>query len=325
MQIKPLEIVDIVISIYNQEKIIEEVLRGVFKCTTTPFNLILVFDGCTDKTQDIAVRYIENHKSLFLRKLKITTAENVFETKANNIGFKLGTEDYLLTLQDDMVIKEKGWEKRITFPLRKYDDVFAVTGRAAMNICIKDTSDHPIYSDMAGREYFTLKRNTFSIRAGINRGPVAFRADVLRKLNFLDEQFAPAQFDEFDLVLRAFELYGFKSGVFAIDYRSDASWGKTRQSESSMNTSSTFKKNVVLLREKHNQLKEVNGITEDRLIFDSEVDYTEREMLLKRIVVRISTDFRHALVYFGRKKALVVHKTKIYILMFLGKRDKYPL
>ena len=278
---KTMELIDIVISIYNQEKIIDKVLYGVIKNTTTYFNLILVFDGCTDKSMSRALGYLKQDNIPLLKDLRIATTLNVYETKANNTGFKLGTEKYLITIQDDMVIEERGWERRITYPLRRYNDVFSVTGRTALNLRFDKNTENPIYFDIAGREYLTLKRNIFAVRSGINRGPIAFRADILKKLNYLDELFAPAQFDEFDLVLRAYKQYGLKSGVFQIDYRSDLAWGKTRQSESSMNTNATYEKNIALLKNRHEQLLSGTGrIFENRIICKKEIDYKKTDFLL---------------------------------------------
>ena len=132
--VKPLEKLDIVLTIFNQENLIERVLYGLFKNTTTPFDLIIVFDGCTDRTEKRARAYIKKHASRHLRELITTYAQNVYETRANNIGFKMVKADYMITLQDDMVITEYGWERRLTYPLRKFGDVVAVTARAAQDI-----------------------------------------------------------------------------------------------------------------------------------------------------------------------------------------------
>ncbi len=131
---KPLEKLDIMISIFNQEEIIERVLYGVLKNTTTPFNLILVFDDCTDRTKPRALAYIKKTKPRLLNELIVKDTPNLFELRANNFGFRLAKTDYLITLQDDMIVKEFGWERRLTFPLRKFDDVLAVTARTAQDI-----------------------------------------------------------------------------------------------------------------------------------------------------------------------------------------------
>ncbi|MEK7464039.1 MAG: glycosyltransferase family A protein [Patescibacteria group bacterium] len=315
--VKNLEVIDIVLSIYNQEKIIARVLSGIFDNTTTPFNLILIFDGCTDASMQIALDHVKKENPPLMKEFITTTATNVYETKANNIGFKLGKEKYLLTIQDDIVICEKGWERRLTFPIRAFNDVFAVSARAALNPYFNDDSSYPLYRDKAGREFFTLKRNQFKIRSVINRGPIAFDADVLRKLNFLDEAFAPAQLDEADLVLRAREQLGLKSGVFSVYYRSDAAWGKTRSADSSMNTGKTLAKNGELLKSRH--FMQAKAFSETRTVPADSIDYIETDSLPARIK-NFAFDFKQSLLlYMTRKYNSIRHSvaTKIKKLLRL--------
>jgi glycosyltransferase involved in cell wall biosynthesis len=287
---------------YNQESLIEMILKGICNNTTTPFNIILVFDGCTDNTMNLALDYLKRHRPQNLREIRTATAPNVYETKANNIGFRLTTSPCMLTLQDDMVIREKGWERRLTFPLRCFDDIFAVTSRTAQNIFYNNSDPTAIFNDVAAREDFSLARNCFAIRNTVNRGPVAFRTDILKKLNFLDEAFAPADFDEADLVLRAFEQYGMKCGAFWIDYVSEMNWSRKRKGGSTMVTRNSFAKSAKLLMDKHPQLKSrSSAIIEQRIVKDSEIDYISRDSGVKRMALWIDSNWRFAKWRLGRK------------------------
>ena len=89
---KALESLDIVLSIFNQEALIEKVLEGIARNTTTPFNLVLIFDGCTDDSMNKALSYLKDARPKLLRELRTATSQNVYETKANNIGFRMCTE-----------------------------------------------------------------------------------------------------------------------------------------------------------------------------------------------------------------------------------------
>ena len=44
-------------------------------------------------------------------KIKIVHTPDVFETKANNAGLKEAEGDKLIIVQDDMVVKENGWNE----------------------------------------------------------------------------------------------------------------------------------------------------------------------------------------------------------------------
>ncbi|MBI5458055.1 glycosyltransferase [Candidatus Kaiserbacteria bacterium] len=308
---KPLTALDIVISIHNQEQLIPRVLAGILNNTTTPFNLILVFDGCTDGSQKISEQFLKDNKVTLLKNLIIATAENVYELRANNIGFRLAREEYLITLQDDVVIEEKGWERRFTYPLRAFDDIFAVSSKAAFNVKQGDTEGAPCYYDYAARAFLSLPRDTFTIRNIINRGPIAFRNDILKKLGYLDELFAPGQFDEADLVLRATWLYGMKCGAFWINYRSDSSWGKTRTAPGVMSASSTIQRNARLFFSRHQKLlTAAGGVLEDRIIREKDIDYITRDPFLKRNYIRLQAANRFFFWYVSRTFVRIVARAQ---------------
>lgn len=273
--IKPLSQFDIVLSIYNQEKLIERVLYGIFKNTTTPFNLILVFDGCTDRTEIRAIKYIKRYKPKILRKLIIDHALNVYETKANNIGFKKAEEEYMITLQDDMVINEYGWERRLTYPLRKSDDIIAVSSRTAQDVgLIEDIQDQNYFINQVSRELNSLPRNIFAIRDSINRGPVAFNMQHLRAMNYLNENYAPSDLDDADLCLRAWKERGLRCGAFWIDYISKRGWGKARAKDSSMYNHNHIPQNALTLKNDHEDyINSKIKHDEDIVIPESEIDY----------------------------------------------------
>lgn len=309
--IKKLNGLSIVLSIFNQENLIERVLYSIFKNTTTSFNLILVFDGCTDKTKPRALKYIRRYKSKFLKELITTEANNVYETKANNIGFRLVKDDIMITLQDDMVIDEYGWERRLTYPLRKFDDVLAVTARASQNI-VGIEKGELIYEDKTARESHTLSRNIFSVRDVINRGPVAFNMTHLRKLDFLDESYSPSDLDDADLSLRAWEKYRLRVGAYWIKYISPLHWGKGRSDDSTMYHNSHISKNSKKIIESHkNYIDSKIKHNENIKIEESEIDYEKK--IRKNILIILKKPYRI------NKKSLLysIKKSKEFIREFV--------
>lgn len=305
--LKPLDILDIMTVVFNQEGLIERVLEGIFTKTTTPFNFIVIFDGCTDKSEDVAMSYIKKHRPPLMRDLRVTTAPDVFELRANNIGYKMATTDYVVYIQADMIIQEKGWERRLIYPLRAFDDIFAVGSRMAMNVLFEG-KPKPTYYDVVGRELFNLPRRTFAIRHSINYAPVVFRTDILKKLNYLDEVFVPGPYCENDLVLRAFEQFGLKSGAFWIGYRSDAAWGKSRQKDMTVDSNQYAFTNTPKFAARHPDLASRSARRfENRVIHDSAIDYIVRDPLLSRAAIRTVHFWRNLKWQFGRK----VHALKV--------------
>ncbi len=275
--LQPLTQFEIVLSIYNQEKLIERVLYGIFINTTTPFNLILVFDGCTDRTEKRALSYIGRYRPKILKKIIIDHAPNVYETRANNIGFKKATEKYIITLQDDMIIDEYGWERRLTYPLRKFDDVLAVSSRTAQDIgLMEDFESQEYFTHQASREFGSLSRDIFAVRDTINRGPVAFNMEYLRDINYLNEDYAPSDLDDADLCLRAWKEKSLRCGAYWINYISRLEWGKARSKDSTMYENKHISKNAMQLKKDHiDYILSQQKHSADIPIPESEVDYIQ--------------------------------------------------
>lgn len=331
--IKPLKKIDITISIFNQEEIIERVLFGIFSNTTTPFNLILVFDGCTDRTKPRALKYIKKARPKLLDEFILKDTPNLFELKANNECFKLAKTDYLVTVQDDMVIKDYGWERRLTFPLRKFDDVFAVTARVAEDLK-SISSDNEVYENRMGLELGTLPRNIFAVRDVINRGPIAFKADYLRELNYLNERYAPGAKDDTEISLRAWIQKKWKVGAFYIKYLSKKEWSKVNASDSTMKAWESCRRNQNKIYEDFKEYIN-SGIKhdEDYVIEREEIDYIRGfNNFIKRYYYKIfyplridKRAFRSLSISLKSRVVLIVKYPFIFILRILFGKDFYNL
>ena len=226
----------IILTVHDQEDLIGRVVDGICKYTTGKYELIVVYDGCSDNSQEKAEDVIKNYNINY----RPTHMPDVFETKANNAGLKMAEEDYCIIVQDDMVIQEHGWNQRLLKPVLAFDDVFAVTSRTAHNWILNDNSrdineevvdsrwsDILIHTDHAEKEK-GLSRDTFAIRDSVNRGPLLIRHDILNYFDYLDEAYSPQDLDEHDLCFKAYDHLGLVCGCYWIDYLSDHAWGGTR-------------------------------------------------------------------------------------------------
>ena len=232
----------IVLTIHNKGWLIERVLTGILQNSSDEsYELILVFDGCTDNSEEVASRVCAlNKRSNFL--LKFLHTPNVFETKANNVGAMHASGDTIMIVQDDMIIKESGWISRMHKPLREFSDIFAVTSRTAHNWIYNKNNTHEsmeadlddCWCDILHHVDHADRRNTprdiFEIRETVNRGPLLLRHDILQKMNYLDEIFEPQDMDDHDLCYRTLKTLGLRAGCYWIDYESQDSWGGTRAS-----------------------------------------------------------------------------------------------
>jgi len=226
----------IILTVHNKDWLLEQVLAGIINNTSGIYELILVLDGCSDNSQQVAERYLNSvnkeHKMLF--------TPDVFETKANNAGLRTATGDYCIIVQDDCVITDPEWNLRMQKPFAAFSDVHAVSGNCAHNYQINpnsrdvsldyDPEDHwqDIIIDCDHAMNHNTARDKFYIRNTANRGPLMFDHQILEKLNYLDESFAPQDMDDHEFNHRAYQQLGKVCGFYGISFRSDNNWGGTR-------------------------------------------------------------------------------------------------
>jgi len=226
----------IILTVHNKEWMINQVLSGIVSNTEGDYELIVVLDGCTDKSFDVVEDFFYGKDINHL----IATTPDVFETKANNVGLRSAKGEYVIIVQDDMIIREKGWNVRMQKPFDTFDDVFAVTARTAHNWVFNPNTQHlgmeedlnNCWSDICFHtdhaERSTIPRDVFAVRNSVNRGPLMIDHEVLKKLDYLDEKFSPQDMDDHDLCHRAYKDLGKVCGCYWIDVESKDEWGGTR-------------------------------------------------------------------------------------------------
>ena len=218
--------ISLILTIHNQAEIIEKVLSGlVSNISDNAKELIIIFDGCTDSSKDTVCAWFNGHDC------KIPTifmyADNVFETKANNMGLKQASQPYVIITQDDCVIKDYHFDVKLLEVMEKYSDVFAVSGRNAHDI-MPNQYHEVVYVNNTGWGTEFNDPNTFYVRTVVNRGPLLLKMSVVKELNYLDEAFCPQNGDDHDLCIRA-SYRGYVCGCRPINFISDNDWGGTRK------------------------------------------------------------------------------------------------
>jgi len=204
----------IIVTVHQKERHIGLVIDGIVRNTTSPFELVVVYDGCTDRSEAVVNAVLSQGRGM-MRRLTVVHTPDVNEVRANNAGMRAAGGRYLILVQDDMQVLERGWERRLLHPMRRWDDVFAVSsGKAHSFSCTPPPRQGVNYTCTVAAE-----RDVFRIRDAVNRGPLALRADVMRRLGYLDEAYAPIYFDDMDLCVRAYQQLGYKAGVYKITFR----------------------------------------------------------------------------------------------------------
>lgn len=213
------------LTIHNKDFLIDHVVNGILNSISdTTTQLIVVFDGCTDNSEAIVKNRLKDITSI---KIDYVYTDDVFETKANNAGLKKVENEFVTIIQDDMVIVEQGFDKRLMHPFKSFDDVFAVTSFVAHNNIYDEEKQEIGYIDMASKS--NSSRDIFYAREYGNRGPLMYNFEDVVKLNYLDEYFYPQNYDDMDISMRALKELGKVSGLYWIGYISDLGWGATRR------------------------------------------------------------------------------------------------
>lgn len=247
------------LTIHNKDFLICEVVNSLINNFSENVNqLIIVFDGCSDNSESIVKNILNSINNI---KIDYVYTDDVFEVKANNAGLKLVENDYVVLIQDDMIIKEKNFDSRMIKPFETFNDVFAVTSFVAHNNIYNEITQQINYIDIARNT--ESSRDIFYAREYANRGPLMYDFRDVVKLNFLDEYFAPQNYDDMDISMRAFKELGKVSGLYHIDYISDPNWGTTRQKNQSLHNQLVYI-NAAKILEKHKDLLYNNKFVENR-------------------------------------------------------------
>jgi hypothetical protein len=233
-------------------------------------------DGCTDDSETIVKKAVELQGAARgeCSDVKILYAPNVFETKSNNLAIDHSSGTYVIIIQDDMIVNETGYNKRLSHPT-KMCNVFAVTAQASHNYVINENSvqlrgaaaprkpcwsDILIVSDIANKT--NTPRDVFAVRNSVNRGPLLIHRAILNRLGNFDDLFEPQDMDDHDLCYRAYKEHRKICGYYNISYLSEHNWGGTRINgqprpfvllANQKNTLMVYQRHRELLTTNHNQ------------------------------------------------------------------------
>jgi glycosyltransferase involved in cell wall biosynthesis len=118
--------VSVIIPVFNKERIISSMLDGLISSLTTNYELIIINDASEDNSKEIINDYLKNKN---ITHVFISTSVPVFETACDNLGFFIAKGFYLLEVQSDLIIHDKGFDRRMIKALN--DNKFSsVSGRS---------------------------------------------------------------------------------------------------------------------------------------------------------------------------------------------------
>jgi glycosyltransferase involved in cell wall biosynthesis len=233
------------ITVHNKELLLERVLEGAARAASTGARIIVVLDGCTDGSEDVARRF----QAASSVETILVTAPDVHEIKSINIGLRQAKPGYCILLQDDVILQEPNLEDLVCslceqhrrglgyISFRLAADVRATSLYIRLKTALRTTPKSLLpmaedFNHIAGptehlpvskADYYSFHERMIGIKS-----PVCLTPE-LRAINpFVDEAFSPYCYDDCDLSLQALKR-GLVNGLFPIKFDSDLDWGGTRQ------------------------------------------------------------------------------------------------
>ncbi len=117
--------VSIVVPVYNVEKFIIETVESVRSQTYGDWELLLVLDGCKDRTEEILEHYLGSVGDQRIRILR--QPENRGAAAARNRGVEEAAGRYIAYLDSDDLWREEKLAKQLAF-MEEKDAAFSFTG-----------------------------------------------------------------------------------------------------------------------------------------------------------------------------------------------------
>lgn len=124
--------ISVVITVFNQESLIGEVMRAVCSCVTQFFELILIDDGSEDNTLVEIIRALDGSDFKFEYLTNFSLYQNDvsrFETICDDFGIRVSKSPTVLLLQADILVTEKGFDKSMCDALAMNSDLIMLSGR----------------------------------------------------------------------------------------------------------------------------------------------------------------------------------------------------
>ncbi len=134
--------VSVVIPVFNQEEIIARILNSLIENITLTSELLIIVDKGRDKSQEEVLRFFQDIKggndtnfNPQISSVKVIVASKpLFETRSDNVGFRMSRGDYIIEIQSDMLIQDRGFDRKMVASLEQNFDLFAVSGRATTSL-----------------------------------------------------------------------------------------------------------------------------------------------------------------------------------------------
>lgn len=185
--------VSVLLPTHNGSRFISKSIESVLSQSFEDFELIIIDDGSTDMTPDIAREFTRKDK----RVVFISNKENLGIQKTLNIGMRIAKGDYIARIDDDDEwIDSKKLEEQITFLYTHPEHVLVGTG-----VIVVDESRNELFRFYQPLDDASI-RNRMLFKSCFMHSAVVFKKDAVLELGGYGESDGVRHVEDYDLWLR---------------------------------------------------------------------------------------------------------------------------
>jgi glycosyltransferase involved in cell wall biosynthesis len=250
--------VTIVMPVFNQEKIIDDILFQTCLSMGNFFKIIIIDDGSDDNSYKKILNFLKFKSSEFSLLCSYVVIKNelpIYETACDNQGFRMADTEFIIEIQSDIILKEKNFDVKMIKILNNHN-IGTVSGRHLHPFALIDGHmswlkyplnklrylANPNYQcvGLIGNRIFSgvpvnTLNNFFCIGETNARGPWLLRKSDLITLGYLDEENFFLGNDDHDYNRRIYKYLNKKAAYININLQSTFETGSTRKTRVGVN------------------------------------------------------------------------------------------
>ena len=223
----------IVTPVFNQENIIVDNFKSILDNTTEKYyEIIYILDSCSDNTEANLIHFInkmdEEEYPLLIKIVVLKSSLPLFETSADNLGFICSDGEYILEIQADMTMTQRGYNMKLLKPFTLDERIIGISGRCCHSFD-ETNGIGKLGLDITKQLLPNIDQNAYYIGETCNRGPLLLHNSKLKELGYLDEVNYFLDNSDHDLFARAYFLKNWICGYVPIEFSSPLENGSTRK------------------------------------------------------------------------------------------------
>lgn len=229
-------------TIHNKAHLIPQILDGLKESFGPLDEKVFLMDNCTDDSLTVTMNEA-NDRDMNVVCLNFTNRGDMYEIEANNelLHYLMNETagDVFVLFQDDIVAHDPKIKEKIFNIIGQEKEHGLMGGRSGYHLISTQYPEVPKdrvsnWEHKDGQYGYRLKDGEYRVRTFLNRGPLVFTRELIKKVGYLDEDYYPQVCDDLDYCARCAFKHGLKNIVFQCNVESKLEWGTTRRKDTNL-------------------------------------------------------------------------------------------